>query len=156
MDPEQFQQVHVKASQKGCLHGPCQCPLYLNVWLQQRWFLIASISDLVRFCGMGHVRPNVEPTHDGSKEGYGGLASLCSARKWALFRMRPKLHLYAHSLTPTCNIHIIVSSLLFGPRRQTTNGKLFFESHHPGELWNYSFFKVERMKKSSMWWVPAL
>lgn len=32
-----------------------------------------------------------------SAEGYGGLASLCSARKWALFRMRPKLHLYAHS-----------------------------------------------------------
>lgn len=156
MDPEQFQHVLVKASQKGYLHGPRQCPLYLNVWLQQCRFLFASISDLI-CCGMGHVGPNVQPTHDGSKEGYGGLASVCSARRWALFRMRPKLHLYAHSPTPT-SIYICVSSILFGPRRKTTNGKWydFLKVTTQGELWNYSFFRVEMMKTSSMWWVPAL
>ena len=36
-----------------------------------------------------------------TKEGYGCLAASCSDRKWALFRLRPKLHLFTH--TPRLN-----------------------------------------------------
>lgn len=31
------------------------------------------------------------------KEGFAGLASLCTQRRLALFRLRPKLHLFTHT-----------------------------------------------------------
>ena len=30
------------------------------------------------------------------QEGYAGLAAMCAARKWPLYFLRPKLHLFGH------------------------------------------------------------
>ena len=66
-------------SSDSCLHNPRK----KNIWGLVMWNPTNYIIDIL-------------PT---AQEGYAGLASLCHSREWALFRIRPKLHLYTHSPT---------------------------------------------------------